>query len=111
MSTGAPFTVSMDAVLANAKVTLEASGDFSVAGIKTVKVGDLIKALNSDSDTMTLTVQHPGYNTLYAETKNSRFVVVLTGTETAYIFVEIAPTGVKANEVCSLAGFMKKKTQ
>ena len=49
---------------------------------------------------------------LYAESESSmsRIAVVLNDEqERAYVFAEIAPTGKKYEEVCSICGTMKKK--
>ena len=112
MSKDAPFEVSLDVDLLNTKITVSADGDFIVGNnASSVNANTLLKALNNNSETLTLPVQHPGYNTLYAETDKSKFVVVLDDADTAHIFAEICPTGDKQSEVCSLAGLMKKKTQ
>ena len=112
MSASAPFEVSLDVDLANTKVTVSADGNFIVGdNASSVNANALLKALNNNSETLTLPVQHPGYNTLYAETDKSKFVVVFIDENNASVFVDIAPTGVKTDEVCSLTGLMKKKTQ
>ena len=111
MSKDAPFEVSLDVDLLNTKITVSADGDFIVGdNASSVNVNNLLKGLTK-SDTMTLPVKRAGYNTLYAATEKSKFVVVLDDADTAHIFAEICPTGDKQSEVCSLAGLMKKKTQ
>ena len=110
MSKDAPFEVSFDADFAKKQITVSADGAFTVGGTVNVKVGDLLKR-TAGEDTMTLDVQAVGSNMLYAESGSgkSTFAVVLVDTESAYVFADIAPTGKKDDEACSLAGYMKKK--
>ena len=99
-------------------VSLDGTFEFSPAlngQISSIDVETALASLVGNNEGQALTFEHVGYNTLYSQTPHGTLALVLQEDEnsgySAYVFIEVAPTGDKKQQTASAAANMARKNE